>query len=67
MVVEISGMRIVECQIDGCEREAQNETEVNTPRSRGKLGTCYPCARAIRIGERSASEGPVRIEGLVDS
>lgn len=61
VTVVIGGLRIVECQIEGCNREAETDIQVNTPRDRGSLGVCFPCARAIRIGERSASKGPVTV------
>jgi hypothetical protein len=59
MAVETAFGRVHVCQIDGCEREAETSQYVNTPRGRGELATCFPCARAIRVGERSARKGAV--------
>lgn len=55
MSVQTAFGTVHSCQIEDCEREAETSQYVNTPRGRGEIATCFPCARAIRVGERSAN------------
>lgn len=47
------GVYIGECTVQGCGRSAETSLYINSPRGRGEKAVCWPCARAIRIGERS--------------